>query len=306
MRKTKRHGALARVLTEQKYELTGLYAPADHANAPTILYTHGLSGSFETNFVFDLLDLPGIERFNVLSTTSSGHGNIATTRRGDPLLFKLTGSAFETFTDCVPDLAAWIDFAAANSSGPVILWGHSLGSSKVTHYLAQTGDERVAGLVLASPSDVTGGFMDNVGGDKVPGFVEQARAHVAAGRPQQLMGDDCVIGLLKQRISAATVLDRFEDGKPADQFDFYDRGASSAFKDLAKIDRPIFVIYCNAGELVGPKGVEVAIETLRRKAVRSPSLEAIVVGGNHWYMGHETKAMAALLQFAARVVGAGR
>ena len=225
MRKTKRHGALARVLTEQKYELTGFYAPADHANAPTILYTHGLSGSFETNFIFDLLDLPGIERFNVLSTTSSGHGNIATTRRGDPLLFRLTGSAFETFTDCVPDLAAWIDFAAANSSGPVILWGHSLGSSKVTHYLAKTGDERVAGLVLASPSDVTGGFMDNVGGDKVPGFVEQARAHVAAGRPQQLMGDDCVIGLLKQRISAATVLDRFEDGKPADQFDFYGRGA---------------------------------------------------------------------------------
>ena len=159
-------------------------------------------GSFETNFVFNLLDLPGIERFNVLSTTSSGHGNIATTRRGDPLRFKLTGSAFEIFTDCVPDLAAWLDFAQARSRGPIVLWGHSLGSSKVTHYLAQTGDPRVAGLVLASPSDVTGGFMDNVGRDNVPRFIEQARAHVAAGRPEQIMPDDCVIGLLKQRISA--------------------------------------------------------------------------------------------------------
>lgn len=304
MRQTKRLGRLVRVSTGQKYELTGFYAPADRAGAPTILYTHGLSGSFETNFMFNLLDLPGIERFNVLSTTSSGHGNIATTRRGDPALFKLTGSAFEIFTDCVPDLAAWVDFAAAQSGGPVILFGHSLGASKVTHYQAQTGDSRVAGLVLASASDVTGGFMDNVGRDKVPGFLEAAREIVAAGRPQAIMPEDCVIGLLKQRISAATMLDRFEPGKPADQFDFYDRGSKSAFRDLARIDKPVFAIYCKTGELVGPRGVDVAVDTLRRRAERCPSLESLVVGGNHWYMGCEDEAMGGLLRWAASITGA--
>lgn len=304
MRYTKRQGSLARVVTAQGYELTGFHAPADTADAPTIVYTHGLSGSFETNFVFNLLDLPGIERFNVLSTTSSGHGNIATTRRGDPLRFKLTGSAFETFTDCVPDLAAWLDFAHARSRGPIVLWGHSLGSSKVTHYVAQTGDPRVAGLVLASPSDVTGGFMDNVGRDNVPRFIEQARAHVAAGRPEQIMPDDCVIGLLKQRISAGTVLDRFAAGKSADQFDFYGRGSATAFRDLAVVDRPILVIYCKAGELVGPNGVDVAIETLRRNAVRCPELESLVVDGGHWYMGWEDEAMGTLLRWSQRVVKA--
>lgn len=304
MRQTKRPGRLVRVTTAPKYELTGFYAPADRAGAPTILYTHGLSGSFETNFIFNLLDLPGVERFNVLSTTSSGHGNIATTRRGDPPLFRLTGSAFEIFTDCVPDLAAWVDFAATQSDGPVLLFGHSLGSSKVTHYLAQTGDRRVAGLVLASASDVTGGFMDNVGRDKVPGFLEKARELVTAGRQQAIMPDDCVIGLLKQRISAATVLDRFDSGKPADQFDFYDRGSTTAFKDLALIDRPILAIYCSTGELVGPNGVEVAIDTLRRRATKCPSLESFVVGGNHWYMGFEDEAMGGLLRWAARVADA--
>lgn len=305
MRKTKRVGSLARVVTRQGYELTGFYARADQANAPTIVYTHGLSGSFETNFIFNLLDLPGVERFNVLSTTSSGHGNIATTRRGEPLRFKLTGSAFEIFTDCVPDLQAWLDFASSESSGKVILWGHSLGSSKVTHYLAQTADPRIAGLVLASPSDVTGGFMDNVGRENVPGFIEQARAHVAAGRPTQIMPDDCVIGLLKQRISAGTVIDRFDAGKPADQFDFYGRGSTTAFKDLAKVDRPILVIYCKDGELVGPNGVQVAIRTLREQAVRCPTLESLVVDGGHWYMGHEDEAMRTLLDWSRRLVAAG-
>lgn len=304
MRQTKRLGSLVRVETAQNYELTGFYAPSDRAGAPTIVYTHGLSGSFETNFIFNLLDLPGSERFNLLSTTSSGHGNIATTRRGDPPLFRLTGSAFEIFTDCVPDLAAWIDFAAAQSDGPIILFGHSLGSSKVTHYLAQTSDPRVAGLVLASASDVTGGFMDNVGRDKVPVFLEKARELVAAGRPQAVMPDDCVIGLLKQRISAATLLDRFEPGKPADQFDFYGRGSTSAFRDLAKIDKPILAIYCSTGELVGPNGVDVAIATLRHRAEKCPSLESLVVAGNHWYMGHEDQAMGGLLRWAARVVDA--
>lgn len=304
MRQTKRLGRLVRVNTGQKYELTGFYAPADFAGAPTILYTHGLSGSFETNFIFNLLDLPGIERFNLLSTTSSGHGNIATTRRGDPALFKLTGSAFEIFTDCVSDLTAWVDFAAAQSDGPVILFGHSLGSSKVTHYQAQTGDSRVAGLVLASASDVTGGFMDNVGRDKVPAFLDAARELLAAGRPQAIMPEDCVIGLLKQRISAATMLDRFESGKPADQFDFYGRDSKSAFRDLAEIDKPIFAIYCKTGELVGPSGVDAAIETLGQRAEMCPSFESLVVGGNHWYMGYEDEAMGGLLRWAARIIDA--
>ena len=303
MRQTRRLGSLVRVQTAQNYELTGFYAPADRADAPTILYTHGLSGSFETNFIFNLLDLPGIEQFNVLSTTSSGHGNIATTRRGDPALFRLTGSAFEVFTDCVPDLAAWLDFAAARSNGPVILFGHSLGASKVTHYLAQTSDRRIAGLVLASASDVTGGFMDNVGRDKVPGFLKQARELVAAGRPEAIMPDDCVIGLLKQRISAATVRDRFEPGARADQFDFYGRGSTSAFQDLAKIDKPIFAIYCKTGELVGSLGVDRAVEPLKRRAAKCPSFDSLVVGGNHWYMGHEDEAMGGLLRWASRVVG---
>lgn len=302
-RASRRLGRLVRVTTEKGAELTGFYAPADRPGAPTLLYTHGLSGSFDTNFNYNLLDLPEAGELNILLTTSTGHGNIATTRRGAPPAFKLTGSAFEIFTDCVPDLRAWVDLAASLSQGPVVLWGHSLGSSKVTHYLATTGDRRIAALALASPSDVPGGFGDNVGREKIPQFIALAREHVAAGKPEKIMPDDCVIGLLKQKISAATLLDRFENDVPADVFDFYGRGSRQAFKDLAKIDRPIFVLYCKTGELVGPKGVDVAIETIRAKAAAAPSVDSLVVGGNHWYVGHEDEAMSGLVRWALKHVG---
>lgn len=296
-----RMGQLVRVTTAQKAELTGFYAPADRRDAPTIVYTHGLSGSFDTNFMYTLLATPGVEEFNILSTTSTGAGNIATTRRGEPPVYRLTGSAFEVFSDCIHDLNAWLDYAAQRSTGPVILWGHSLGASKVTHYLGTTGDKRIKGLVLASPSDVTGGFMDNVGHANFPVLLKEAEELVHAGRPEALMHDKCVIGLLKQRISAGTVIDRFEDGKPADVFDFYGRGSSTAFKDLARISQPILVLYCETGELVGPKGVQEAIEVIRQKAVQCPKVESVIVGGNHWYMGHEHKAMSSLLNWSRQV-----
>jgi pimeloyl-ACP methyl ester carboxylesterase len=296
-------GSLVRVTTSQGAELTGFYAAATAKNAPTIVYTHGLSGGFDTNFIYNLLALPDAGQFNVLSTTSTGHGNIATTRRGSPPLYKLTGSAFEIFTDCVHDLSAWLDLAATGSSGPIILWGHSLGASKVTHYLAQTGDPRVAGLVLASPSDVTAGFCENVGWERLPGLLDQARELVAAGRPEALMPDDCVIGLLKQRISAGTMLDRFEEGQPADMFDFYDRSSKTAFRDLANIDRPILVVYCKAGELFGPGGADGATTMIRKHAVKSPQVDAVVVGGNHWYVGCEDDAMGGLLNWSKELVG---
>jgi pimeloyl-ACP methyl ester carboxylesterase len=304
-RTTRRLGQLVRVTTKKGAELTGFYAPADKDGLPTLIYTHGLSGSFDTNFNYNLLDLPEAQAFNILLTTSTGHGNIATTRRGDPPVMRLTGSAFEVFTDCIDDLQAWIDFASAERPGPIVLWGHSLGSSKVTHYLAETGDPRVRALALASPSDVPGGFSDNVGADNVPGFIAMARDYVAAGQPQQLMPDDCVIGLLRQRISAGTVLDRFADDAPADVFDFYGRRSRRAFRDLAKIDRPIFVLYCKTGELVGPRGVEAAIAMIREKAIAAPSVEGLVVGGNHWYVGFEDEAMSGLIRWATTAVPVG-
>jgi pimeloyl-ACP methyl ester carboxylesterase len=297
-----RLGRLVRVTTSTEAELTGFYAPADQPDAPTLIYFHGLSGDFDTNFIFHMLAQTEAANLNILSTKSSGHGNIATTRRGTPPVYKLTGSAFETFADCVHDIESWVDLAARHSAGPIVLMGHSLGASKVPHYMARARDERVKAVVLCSPSDNPGGYEASVGSERFKGFLKLARESVAAGDPRKLMPDDCTIGLLKQRVAAGTFLDRFEKGKPADAYDFFDRGSEQAFKDFETIAVPVFILYADAGELVGEIGSEGAIELLRERS-RAPSLDSLIVSGGHWYFGSEDKAMGTILRWALKAIG---
>lgn len=292
-----RAGHLVRVTTSQGRELTGFFASAGRANAPTIIYIHGLSGDFDTNFIFDLLADPQAQAVNILATKNSGSGNITTGRSGVSLGYKLGGSAFERFADCTFDIAAWTDFAAAQSPHPITLMGHSLGASKVVHYAAMAGDSRLAAVVLASPADVPGAFQASVGPARFAQFLEMARRLVESGDGQRLMPDDCVIGLLRQRISAETFCDRMAPDAIADVFDFYNRDSRQAFKDLSQITCPVRVLYGTEGELVGPAGVAAAVETLRRRAARAPTFDSATAAGNHWYIGGERQAMSRVLDW---------
>jgi pimeloyl-ACP methyl ester carboxylesterase len=257
----------------------------------------------DTSFVFDLLALEGIGSINVLLTNNSGRANVTISRAGAPPAYCKTGSAFERFEECVSDIRSWVDLAHEFSTGAVALMGHSLGASKVTHYVAVTNDKRVRGLVLASPADVTGGFVAKVGPERFKGFLRMAQEFAAAGRPDVLMPDNCTIGLLGHAISAATFLDRFTADAAADTFDFFGRKSGRAFHDLSKIPLPILVLYAKAGELVGPCGVQDAIALLKRSARQAASFDVGVVDGGHWYHGHEREAMGIILDWLHRRVG---
>lgn len=297
-----RNGRLVRVRTTQHVELTGFLAPAPVAGAPLLISLHGLSGNFDTSFTFDFLQSPDLAGVHLLSIGCSGHGNIAMSRVGTAPAYKLTGSAFEYFDDCIPDLAAWMDFAAGSHDGPIVLMGHSLGASKILRYAAATGDTRVRGLVLASAADLRGAFFALHGEEKAAAFLAQARQWVEAGQGRVLMGEDCVLGLLRQRISAQTLLDRFEEGRPADTFDFHGRRSSRAFQDLSAVTAPILSLYGSEGEIVGSAGVRGAIELLRGHATSAVSFSSAVLGGNHWYAGHEIEAAAVISGWLGRHV----
>lgn len=282
-----RAGHLVRVHSPTHVEMSGFHAPAA-SHAPLLLCLHGLSGHMDTSFVFEFLkaDAP-LKDVHILSVTCSGQGNISMARQGQPLGYRLGGSAFEQFEDCVGDLAAWVDFAASCTSGPVILLGHSLGASKVVHYLAKTQDPRVGGMVLASAPDLKGAFIALHGPERFEGFMAEARAKVANGEGRSLMGEDCVIGLLRQRVSAQTLLDRFESTSAADTFDFFDRGAAPAFVALAQVATPILAVYGQQGEIVGGGDTASALKALHHYAAGAPSFDQLVVAGNHWYVGAE-------------------
>jgi len=291
-----RPGHLVRVVSSKGVELSGFHATAK-PDAPLLLCLHGLSGGLDTSFVFDFLAGSALDDCHILTITCSGHGNIAMSRAGDPLMYRLDGSAFERFEDCVPDLHAWVDYAARHTQGPIILLGHSLGASKVLHYLAQTADERVKGLVLASAPDLKGAFIALHGAERFQAFMDEARARVEAGKGRSLMDEECVIGLLRQRVSAKTLLDRFDEGRVADTFDFYDRKSASAFEDLRRITSPVLSIYGSQGEIVGPGGVPAAIQLLRTHAARAAAFDSLVVDGNHWYMGAEREVADGIVRW---------
>ncbi|MGB3067520.1 MAG: alpha/beta fold hydrolase [Ottowia sp.] len=293
-----RAGHLVRVISPAGVEMCGFHTPAA-SDAPLLLCLHGLSGHMDTSFVFEFFKTGSpLRSFHVLSITSSGQGNISMARQGQLLEYRLGGSAYERFEECVGDLAAWVDHAARCTSGPIILLGHSLGASKVVHYLAQSGDTRVKGLVLASAPDLKGAFVALHGPARFEAFMAEARARVAQGQGRSLMGEDCVIGLLRQRVSAQTLLDRFEDASAADTFDFFGRESKTAFRALEQVTAPVLAIYGQQGEIVGENGTASALALLKRHATRAASFESLIVAGNHWYMGAEAALAEALARWA--------
>ncbi len=284
--KISRTGQLQRITSSAGIHMTGFHAAAGSSD-PMLICLHGLSGSLDTSFVFDLLSAPELASTHIVSMASSAHGNIALSTRNDPPGYYLSGSAFEFFTDSVADISAWVNYARQHTSGPIILLGHSLGASKVTHYLAHTQDPQVSGLVLASAPDLKGAFWAMHGAANADEFLRQAQEKVAAGQGRELMPETCVVGILRQRISAQTMVDRFAPGKAADTFDFFERQSDTAFHDLARITQPILSIYGSSGEIVGEGDVEKALSLLQQHARSCSDFSSLVLPANHWYVGSE-------------------
>lgn len=291
-----RAGQLQRITSSAGIHMTGFHAAAS-PDSPIIICLHGLSGSLDTSFVFDFLSSPSLVNTHILSIASSAHGNIALSTRDNPPGYYLSGSAFEFFHDCIVDIAAWVDYASQHTRGPIILLGHSLGASKITHYLAHTADERIQGAILASAPDLKGAFWAMHGQTKADEYLALAKSKVASGQGRELMPETCVVGILQQRISAQTLVDRFEDGQAADCFNFFDRHSHTAFQDLSKVHVPILSIYGTTGEIVGQGDVHRAQTLLQQHALACPAFTHLIVPGNHWYVGCEEQVAQAIGQW---------
>jgi dienelactone hydrolase len=85
-----------------------------------------------------------------------------------------TGSSFETNRS---DVKGWIDWLEGQGVGKVVLAGPGMGASRVVDYAAQSGDGRVAGLVLVSPRPDNAAWMKAaVGPQRYAQMVSQAQA----------------------------------------------------------------------------------------------------------------------------------
>src|SRR4051794_29844677 len=124
-----------RAQTSDNLLLQGLlYEPEGPARA-AVLHVHGMAGNFYENRFLDVFaDVYTRAGLALLTVNPRGHDTIA----DFPLAgggSRRVGSAYERFADCALDLEAWATVLRERGFGRIIVQGHSLGASKVVHYL---------------------------------------------------------------------------------------------------------------------------------------------------------------------------
>jgi pimeloyl-ACP methyl ester carboxylesterase len=175
------------------------------------------------------------------------------------------------------DIAAWIDFAEHIGFSKVLLVGHSAGWASVGRYRAETGDGRVAGLVLAS--GMIGPAQEND-----PELMAQAKKLVANGAGEELLR-------LPNRtfpsfISAATYLDGEND--PPDYKDFFGIGHTQT-PAVMRVKCPMLAFFGTRGDIGGEKELDMLKSALQR-IPGSPKLETtMIANGDHEYVGEEAQ-----------------
>jgi dienelactone hydrolase len=192
----------------------------------------------------------------------------------------------------VRDLAAWVDFAESRGFKKIVLVGHSAGWAAVRLYQAETEDERVAGLVLAS-----GQVRPPTGGDDAQ-LVAQATRLVSEG-----VGDDLL--RLPNRsfpsyVSAATFLDTVNS---TPEFkDFF--GLQLAHPAVTRIRCPILAFFGTNGDV----GTEADLKLLKSSVERQSSGPkrvdiAMIQYADHMYAGQESQVAQTIAQWVETLSG---
>jgi pimeloyl-ACP methyl ester carboxylesterase len=249
--------------------------PAGGGGHPVaILWVHGLTGKFYGKSSILIGRALAGHGYRFVTGNNRGHdfGTVyRTSASAEPLI---AGGAWERFDEAPRDIAAWITFTAALGHQQVVLLGHSLGALKVAAYQAQRQDERVVGVIAASPPTRAGRLQ--------PELVQQAEALVAAGRGRDLLpwGISPAGG---GTVSAQTYLNRAQAN-----LDVY--GFFTPDPVIEQVRCPLLAFYGTDEEWVGTPA---DLETIRRTARAAARVDTRVIdGADHSYTGHEAVVAA--------------
>lgn len=292
-------------LAEDGTELFGLVHDADRERDLAVVYVHGL-GSTGRSHLAD-----GLAR----ALPPRGIGVVRGDLRESDLLridelpqegrVRKGGGAYHRFQDGVTDAGLWVEVARREGYRRIVLFGHSLGSLRATHFVAERDAHDVVGLVLASTADLIAMHTSRYDERTLEEYLQLARRYVDEGRGEELMPPECSVGLMRQPISAAAYVDRFGSGS-WDVMDLYDRGSDVAFRALRAVRVPILATFGTRNETVPRDRVEAAFARLEREAVLAPSFDAeIVEGADHFYLGYADEVAGHVIKWVERLDGRG-
>jgi pimeloyl-ACP methyl ester carboxylesterase len=279
---------IVRVDTEDDITLTGMVVRPTVSNLRPlpIVWIHGYTGNFHEDTTCRMGPEFTSRGFTFIAGDNRGHDFGVVLRKKGPELRGqetwLGGAGWESFSESVHDLDAWISFATADLGFPgVILLGHSYGGTKVVNYMGKHQDLRVKGLIAASPGNHRHEYETG------KEAYEVARRLVAEGRGEQLIDPG---GMWQHSISAAAFLDRWDYN--LDIFGFHTPNPV-----VASIRCPLLVWYGTKESWLGDADV---LEFIKKQAKSSPRVEGhMIEGADHWYQNTERTVAGIVAAWAA-------
>ena len=265
-----------------------MFTPPKQASKPlAIIWVHGWGANFYIPSYVGIGRALAERGFTMISVNTRMHdiGNVEKyTLAGK----RVRGGGYWGVTsEDARDITAWIGFVEQLGYKRVALVGHSAGWASVGRYEADSKDQRVAGLVFASPAVGPSSVADD------PQLLAQAKKLVAEGA-----GDD-LLRLPHRKfpsfISAATHLDIITT--PREYTDFF--GTQISNPAITRVTCPILAFFGSKGDIGGQKELDLLKSSVGRLSHGPRSVEtAMIVNGDHEYVGEEAQVAQTIARWA--------
>jgi pimeloyl-ACP methyl ester carboxylesterase len=265
-----------------------LFTPPKQSSKPlAIIWVHAWGANFYVPSYVGIGRALAERGFTTISINTRMH-DIGNVEKYTLLGKRVRGGGYWGVTsEDARDITAWIGFAEQLGYKRVALVGHSAGWASVGRYEADSKDQRVAGLVFASPAVGPSTAPDD------PQLLAQAKKLVAEGA-----GDDLL--RLPHRtfpsfISAATHLDIITT--PREYTDFF--GTQTPNPAITRVTCPILAFFGSKGDIGGEKDLDLLKSSVQRLSHGPRRVETnMIVNGDHEYAGEEAQFAQTIARWA--------
>jgi pimeloyl-ACP methyl ester carboxylesterase len=265
-----------------------MFSPPKQSSKPlAIIWVHGWGANFYTPSYVGIGRALAERGFPTISVNTRMHdiGNVE--KYTLPGKRVRGGGYWGVTSEDARDIAAWIGFAEQYGYSRVALVGHSAGWASVGRYQADSDDQRVAGLVFASPAVGYSAQPDD------PQLLAQAKKLVDEGAGEDLLR-------LPRRsfpsfVSAATHLDIVTT--PREYKDFF--GTQTLNPAVTRVTCPILALYGSKGDIGGEKELNLLKSSVQHLSHGPRKVDTeMIVNGDHEYIGEEAQVAQTIAQWA--------
>lgn len=254
-----------RFFTEDKMMLHGLlWQPAGKSRV-VALYVPGMTGNFASPQEMNGFVTPLLE---------AGYAVLAVNLR----IVSPPGLVHSRFEDCVPDLAAAVQFLQSRDFTSIVLIGDSLGSARCTYFWHQQKPESVQALVLLaavpSPYEEARQRWNETERQRFDGHLKRVRELLAAGKPQETVFYPEFQPGRGIALSAATWLNTF--GPPPEC-------NASTVKFLPEVTIPVLVLHGEKDEISVPESARAVFDA----ASAAPRRDLLWADAGHFFFTPE-------------------